>query len=177
MNSMLEKQLNRNMTNGLNENVNTILTLNTAQESLRMDENNDGFLDNPLITRYMLFNKWNFPDEKNKSEINVAGRYWNEERVGGQNGYNIDRNEGSNQNNDIVRQISADYQIPLWEFDPVAGTLPGRGLDVDNVHMNTFYAHDYKDPTAFTRGHAMHNLTALMVLDAMINEIILPAQT
>lgn len=91
-------------------------------------------------------------------------------------GTKADRNEGSNQNNDIVRQISADYQIPLWEFDPVAGTLPSRGLDVDNVHMNTFYAHDYTDPIAFTRGHAMHNLTALMVLDAIINEIILPAQ-
>ena len=91
-------------------------------------------------------------------------------------GTKADRNEGSNQNNDIVRQISADYQIPLWEFDLVASTLPGRGLDVDFVHMNTFYAHDYTDPTAFTRGHAMHNLTALMVLDAMINEIILPAE-
>jgi LysM repeat protein len=87
-------------------------------------------------------------------------------------GTKADRNEGSNQNNDIVRQISADYQIPLWDFDPVAGTLPNRGLDIDNVHMNTFYAHDYTDPTAFTRGHAMHNLTALMVLDAMINEVI-----
>jgi len=91
-------------------------------------------------------------------------------------GTKADRNEGSNQNNDIVRQISGDYEIPLWEFDPVSGTLPGRGLDVDYVHMNTFYAHDYTDPTAFTRGHAMHNLTALMVLDAMINEIILPTQ-
>jgi LysM repeat protein len=87
-------------------------------------------------------------------------------------GTKADRNEGSNKNNDIVRQICADYQIPLWEFDPVAGTLPGRGLDVDNVHMTTFYAHDYTDPTAFTRGHAMHNLTALMVLDAMLNEVI-----
>ncbi|MBE2220659.1 MAG: LysM peptidoglycan-binding domain-containing protein [Anaerolineae bacterium] len=87
-------------------------------------------------------------------------------------GTKADRSEGSNQNNDIVRQISADYQIPLWEFDPVAGTLPGRGLDVDNIHMNTFYAHDYTDPTAFTRGHAMHNLTALMMLDAILNEVI-----
>ncbi len=87
-------------------------------------------------------------------------------------GAKADRNEGSNQNNDIMRQISADYQIPLWDFDLVAGTLPGRGLDVDNVHMNTFYAHDYTDSTAFTRGHAMHNLTALMTLDAMLNEVI-----
>ncbi|MFO7678808.1 MAG: LysM peptidoglycan-binding domain-containing protein [Chloroflexota bacterium] len=87
-------------------------------------------------------------------------------------GAKADRNEGSNQNNEIMRQISADYQIPLWDFDLVAGTLPSRGLDVDNVHMNTFYAHDYTDPTAFTRGHAMHNLTALMVLDVILNEVI-----
>lgn len=97
MNSMLEKQLNLNLTNGLNENVNTILTLNTAQKSIRSDENNDGFLDNPLITRYTLFNKWNFNDAKNNSQINVAGRYWNEERVGGQDGYNSDINAGSDQ--------------------------------------------------------------------------------
>jgi LysM repeat protein len=82
-------------------------------------------------------------------------------------GTKADRREGSNQNNDILRQIAADYQIPLWEFDIVAGTLPGRGLDVDGVHMNTFYAHDYTQPLAFQRGHAMHNLSALMALDAI----------
>ncbi len=90
-------------------------------------------------------------------------------------GTKADRNEGSNQNNDIVRQIAADYQIPLWEFEPVAATLPGRGLDVDGVHMNTFYAHDYTQPEAFQRGHAMNNLTALMVLDAILTGVILPA--
>lgn len=90
-------------------------------------------------------------------------------------GTKADRNEGSNQNNDIVRQIAADYQIPLWEFEPVAATLPGRGLDVDGVHMNTFYAHDYTQPEAFQRGHAMNNLTALMVLDAILIGVILPA--
>lgn len=90
-------------------------------------------------------------------------------------GTKADRHEGSNQNNDILRQIAADYQIPLWEFDPVAATLPGRGLDVDGVHMNTFYAHDYTQPEAFQRGHAMNNLTALMALDAILTEVILPA--
>lgn len=90
-------------------------------------------------------------------------------------GTKADRNEGSNQNNDIVRQIAADYQIPLWEFEPVATTLPGRGLDVDGVHMNTFYAHDYTQPEAFQRGHAMNNLTALMMLDAILTGVILPA--
>jgi hypothetical protein len=78
-----------------------------------------------------------------------------------------DRHEGSNENNDILRRIAADYRIPLWDYDLVADTLPGHGLDVDHAHMNTFYAHDYTDPIAFTRGHAMHNLTALMMLDAL----------
>jgi hypothetical protein len=81
-----------------------------------------------------------------------------------------DRHEGSNENNDILRRIAADYRIPLWDYDLVANTLPGRGLDVDAAHMLTFYAHDYNDPTAFTRGHAMHNLTALMALDAVWRE-------
>lgn len=83
-----------------------------------------------------------------------------------------DRQEGSNQNNEILRQIHYDYQLPLWDYDAVAATLPGRGLDVDFAHMNTFYAHDYNDPTAFTRGHAMHNLTSLMMLDALWREVL-----
>ncbi|MEO8209838.1 MAG: TonB-dependent receptor, partial [bacterium] len=94
VNSMLEKQVNLNFTNKLNKNLNTILAFNSVQRSNRVDENNDSFLDNPLITRYVLFNKWNFADEKNKSEINVAGRYWNEERIGGQDNYDVN-NQGS----------------------------------------------------------------------------------
>jgi hypothetical protein len=82
-----------------------------------------------------------------------------------------DRHEGSNENNDILRRVAADYQIPLWDFDRVADTLPGRGLDQDAAHMVTFYSHDFNDPTAFTRGHAMHNLTALMMLDAIWREV------
>ena len=85
-----------------------------------------------------------------------------------------DRNEGSNANNEILRRIAGDYQIPLWDYDRVADTLPGRGVDIDGVHMLTFYAHDYTDPTAFTRGHAMHNLTALMMLDAVWREVSRP---
>ena len=49
----------------------------------------------------------------------------------------------------------------------MAGPRHGRGLEQDAAHMLTFFAHDYSDPTAFTRGHAMHILTALMVLDVV----------
>ena len=54
-------------------------------------------------------------------------------------------------------------------------TVPGRGLGNDQVHMTTFYSHDYSDPMAFSRGHALHNLTALMMLDTIWKEVILAA--
>jgi hypothetical protein len=81
-------------------------------------------------------------------------------------GTKADRHEGGNNiNNNIIRQIAVDYHLPLWDFDIIAGTLPGRGMANDGVHLTTFYAHDYTLPEAFTRGYPVHNLTALIMLD------------
>ena len=89
-------------------------------------------------------------------------------------GTKADRFEGSNQNNEILRRLAAEYELPIWDFDVAAQIIPGRGLDVDNVHLTTFYAHDYSSPVALQRGHGVHNLTALMILDALLHEVILP---
>lgn len=76
-------------------------------------------------------------------------------------GTKADRFEGpGNVNNIILRQIAADFQIPLWHSDAIAAKIPGHGLDIDNVHLTAFYAHDYTSPVAFERGHGVHNLTA-----------------
>ena len=95
VNSMLEKHVNMNYTARLNKNLNNILAFHSVQKSNRIDDNNDDFLDNPLITRYTLYNKWKFSNKKDKSDFNIAGRYWNEERSGGQKGYDINKNQGS----------------------------------------------------------------------------------
>jgi hypothetical protein len=76
-----------------------------------------------------------------------------------------DQRQGTEQINDIVRTIAADYQIPVWDFAKVADTLPGRGLGPDGVHLTGFYQHDYTLPQALQRGHGAQNLTALIVLD------------
>jgi hypothetical protein len=87
-------------------------------------------------------------------------------------GTKADRFEGDNTNNDILREIAAEFDVPLWEFDLVAGTIPGRGLAEDNVHLiQTADAHDFTTPEAFQRGHAMQDLTALLALDAVRREI------
>ena len=81
-------------------------------------------------------------------------------------GTKADRREGAdNAHNNVIRQVAADYAVPLWDFDLVAQTIPGNGLGNDGVHLTSFYAHDYTQPEALSRGYGVHNLTALIALD------------
>jgi LysM repeat protein len=92
-------------------------------------------------------------------------------------GTKADRVEGpGNVNNTIIRKVAADKNVPLWDFDLVAQTVPGNGLDADRVHMTTFYAHDYTQPEAFQRGHSLNNLTALIALDKVWKLVTQPNQ-
>ncbi|PJF27555.1 MAG: hypothetical protein CUN53_03600 [Phototrophicales bacterium] len=74
-----------------------------------------------------------------------------------------DRRDGTRAN-DIIRRLADEYNVPLWDYDLIAGTLPGRGVGSDGVHLTTWYAHDYTNPEAFRRGYGVHNLTALIAL-------------
>jgi LysM repeat protein len=77
-----------------------------------------------------------------------------------------DRVEGSDANNVMVRQLAAEYKVPLWNYSSVADTLPGRGLWRDGIHMN-WMSLDFSRPAVLQTGHPAHNLTALMALDAV----------
>ncbi len=77
---------------------------------------------------------------------------------------------GDNVNNEIIRKIAADFQIPLLEFDILADTLPGRGLSTDNVHLTYLEPLDYSSAEIFTVGYPVHNLAALMILDEVRRE-------
>ncbi len=82
-----------------------------------------------------------------------------------------DRRDGTI-NNDIMRRLAAEYHVPLWDYDVLAGTIPGRGLVADGAHMSTFYAHDWSQPFAFQTGHGVHTLAGLMMLDAIYREVL-----
>jgi hypothetical protein len=82
-------------------------------------------------------------------------------------GTKADRFEGSNATNELLRSLAAEYRLPLWDFDIVAGTLENRGVGSDGVHLTTFPAYDWRLPEAFTTGHGLHNLTGLIMLDAI----------
>lgn len=86
-----------------------------------------------------------------------------------------DRYEGDdNRNNNTIRQAAADYAVPLIDFDVVAETLPNRGIkEGDNVHLSGPMAHDYNQPIVYEKGHTVHNLTVLLMMDRIWKEVMI----
>lgn len=89
-----------------------------------------------------------------------------------------DRYEGDdNRNNKIIRRVANDYHVPLIDFDLVAATLPNRGIkDGDNVHLSGPLAHDYNLPIVYEKGHTVHNLTILLMMDRIWREVMINGQ-
>ena len=84
-------------------------------------------------------------------------------------GTKADRFEGDNSINEATRRLAADYRVPLWDFDRLAETLPNRGLKDDQAHLTVSIVNDFTDPETFTRGYPMSDLSALVVLDAIVD--------
>jgi outer membrane receptor for ferrienterochelin and colicins len=73
-----------------------LTALHTVQPANRIDRDDDNFLDLPLLTRYMIFNKWKYGNEKEwgwNSKIGI--RFLNEQRIGGQTQFDAKRDQGS----------------------------------------------------------------------------------
>ncbi len=83
-----------------------------------------------------------------------------------------DRFEGpDNANNLAIREVAAELQVPLLEFDLLANTLAGRGLGPDNVHLTFLEPLDYTSPGLMSIGYPVHNLAVLMILDEVRREV------
>lgn len=80
--------------------------------------------------------------------------------------------EGGNGRNQIVRFLAEEYQIPVWDFDLIAETLPNRGLDQDNAHMTIAKRPNYSNPGIFGTGYGPFNLSGLMMLDTFLRKVI-----
>ncbi len=68
------------------EKVYSLLGVNYFNYQNPIDNNKDGFTDLTLQNRISVFNKWNFERKSNK-QFSVAGRYFYEDRWGGQMNY------------------------------------------------------------------------------------------
>ncbi len=70
-------------------------------------------------------------------------------------------------NNASLRKLAREFKVPLLDFEILAAKLPRRGVGSDGVHMTGYWKVDYTLPSVFRSGHAMHNLSALIALDAI----------
>lgn len=92
VNDVLEKQFNLNYGDEFGR-WNTLVSGHTVQKSNRVDHNGDGFLDNPLTTRYLIYNKWKYTGSETDG-FDMSWKYLNEERTGGQMGFNRENDLG-----------------------------------------------------------------------------------
>jgi len=95
MNSFMEKHFNVNYAFGKRKWSN-ITAFQTVQPADRTDGDKDNFLDLPLLSRYMLYNRWKYGRESNWGLHSTIGiRFLNEERIGGQIHYDAAGHKGS----------------------------------------------------------------------------------
>ncbi len=72
-----------------------------------------------------------------------------------------------NDNNVIIAQVAAEYDLPLWDFGTAAQALPNHGVREDGARLSYFFPLDYANPQARATGHTLRNLMALQILDAV----------
>lgn len=97
INSFGEKHMNANVAMPVGKKWHTLLALHTVQPASRTDGNKDGFMDLPLLTRYMAYNKWRYGSDRKKGlSMQIGLRIVNEKRIGGQVNYGEQLYEGSN---------------------------------------------------------------------------------
>lgn len=95
MNNFLEKHINANYAFKQGKWSN-LTALHMVQPANKIDRDNDNFLDLPLLTRYLISNKWKYGNEKKWGWHSKIGlRFFDEQRIGGQTFFNAESDKGS----------------------------------------------------------------------------------
>ena len=127
-NNFGESQYNANVST-VGEKWSNLTSAHVTQPARVTDNQGDGFMDLPRITRYMLLNKTKYRDEEDlgfHTEFNV--RYLNSNRIGGQTDFNPETDKGSTDRYGRTAQIN---QPEVWSKS---------GYRYNEKHHTDFYA-------------------------------------
>lgn len=117
-NTYLENNLDIGFKSSIKSNINILTGINYFNYSTPIDLNNDNFTDVTLSNKISIFQKWNF-NQKNKKLFSIAGRYFYEDRWGGEMNWNSNhRGKDSIYGESIYTtriEIIGTYQIPIKE--------------------------------------------------------------
>lgn len=87
-------EANSNFKFGISEHLGTELLLHASNNSFKIDNNKDGFLDKPLFQQYILLNRWNYEGHDGLHfEAGIKGTYV--DNVGGQLNFDPESDKGS----------------------------------------------------------------------------------
>lgn len=75
----------------LSDKVSTMVYGHYEKMSNRVDHNGDGFLDLPLNQQYHLYNRWKYNNNRHMAQVGF--RFLEEERFGGQTGYDFEQTQ------------------------------------------------------------------------------------
>jgi len=114
----MEANLDLGFTNKIGKKVNGLCGINFYNYSNPLDNNNDNFTDVTLQKRISVFQKFNFA-RKSKKSFSLAGRYFYEDRWGGDIRWNTDFRGGDSLYGESIYttryELFGNYELPLKE--------------------------------------------------------------
>ncbi|WP_179318799.1 TonB-dependent receptor [Winogradskyella helgolandensis] len=166
------------------EKANVLVGTNYFKYDNPIDNNNDNFTDVTLQDRISIFQKWDFKRTNNR-KLSLAGRYFYEDRWGGEMQWNSSYRGGDEIYGESIYtsrfEILGDYQLPMTkkvnlqfsysdhDQNSVYGNTPylaqqriGFG---QLIWDKTIYKHDLLFGTALRYNHYNDNTTATITAD------------
>lgn len=87
MNDATHMEFNMNSSWLINENLSTMVLAHATHFDRKIDNNENGFLDKPMVSRYHLFNRWEY-DPSDRYLLQAGLKYFWEDRKTGQKSFN-----------------------------------------------------------------------------------------
>lgn len=129
----------------VSKNVETMVGLNSFFYNNRKDNNGDNFTDLATQNRISVFNKWNFKRKESRA-FSVAGRYYHEDRFGGELNWRTENRGGGNVYGESIYtrrwELFGTYQLPMKE--KVLFQFSANGHDQNSVYGDTWYIADQR---------------------------------
>lgn len=138
--SWLETNVDLGFKSAIGKKATTLVGINYYNFNEKIDNNNDNFTDVTLQERISLFNKWSF-DRKDNKEFTLAGRFFYEDRWGGEMQWNKSYRGGDEVYGESIYtrrfELLGKYQLPTIEDMFLSFSVTDH--DQNSVYGNTLY--------------------------------------
>jgi len=138
--SWLEHNIDLGAKYKIGKNINSLLGINYFNYSNAIDNNNDNFTDVTLQDRISIFNKFNLERKSNK-EFSIAGRFFYEDRWGGEMQWNKSYRGGSEVYGESIYtaryELLGKYQLPVSEN--IFASFSYTNHNQNSVYGNTIF--------------------------------------